>query len=234
MRHEEAFKNDKSEYIYENYDRFIHDNNQYVNSPTNAMKMLTEDSLYDSYIASLTSHLDERGRNVAKRVCDRAREDFIQESVVGPSAQAIGYNVMSYVTLIDIYSNPQLIKMLNTHTINKSMFSIPKNETYAYIKQTNGTTIQTKIPKSTSLIRGASENITINPSTTNNLYLKSIGNPNTITADSARVNNRHFMIDTITMSGTDGTDTIDTVVKVSVRADARVWLIPLTNETLTC
>jgi hypothetical protein len=49
----------------------------------------------------------------------------------------------------------------------------------------------------------------------------SVGNPATITSDSARINNRHFMIKTITMRSTDGEDTADTIVKVNVRADAR-------------
>jgi hypothetical protein len=68
MKHENnSFINEKSEYLYENYDRFVHDHNEFVNTPINAMKMLREDSLYESYISSLTTHLDEKSRNVAKK-----------------------------------------------------------------------------------------------------------------------------------------------------------------------
>jgi hypothetical protein len=215
--------NANTSFILENYARFVSDHNDMVGTPQTAMRMLTEDSAYESYIASLTSNLDEKTRNTVKKVCDRAREDFIIESIVGPSANAIGYNVMSYVILVDIYSNPQLIKMLNTHTINKSMMSIPYNTTEAQIKQVNGSILTQKIPKSTTLIRGASENITLTPSTLNNIYRQSTGYPATINIDAARINNREFMISTITMTGVGGGAEGDTttVVKVNVRSDAR-------------
>jgi len=80
--------------IFENYGHFVTENREMVNTPRDAMQMISTDASFYSYIDSLTEGLDEMTSKNVLAVCEREREVFLENSAnVGPTSTAIGYAV---------------------------------------------------------------------------------------------------------------------------------------------
>jgi len=80
--------------IFENYSHFMTDNREMVNTPRDAMRMISTDASFYSYIDSLSEGLDVITAATVRSVCEREREVFLENSAnVGPTSTAIGFAV---------------------------------------------------------------------------------------------------------------------------------------------
>jgi hypothetical protein len=86
------------ELLFENYQNFITENQDELNSPKDAYRLLNDDGMFRSYKEALTEGLDESIRPSILEVLDRQREMLITEAAnVGSSAFASGWVVMSLI-----------------------------------------------------------------------------------------------------------------------------------------
>ncbi len=82
--------------LFENYQNFITENQDELNSPKDAYRLLNDDGMFRSYKEALTEGIDESIRPDILKVLDRQREMLITEAAnVGASAFASGWTVMS-------------------------------------------------------------------------------------------------------------------------------------------
>lgn len=84
------------ELLFENYENFITENKDELNSPKDAYRLLNDDGMFRSYKESLTEGIDEDIRPNIMAVLDRQREMLLTEAAnVGASSFAAGWVVMS-------------------------------------------------------------------------------------------------------------------------------------------
>lgn len=90
----EHYQMNPTDLIFENYDRYLVENRDELNTPTGAIEMLSSDGSFRAYMASLTEGLEPYQKAAVMAVCEREREFLLEESTqLGPSASVIGYAV---------------------------------------------------------------------------------------------------------------------------------------------
>ena len=84
------------ELIFENYNNFLIENKDELNSPKDAYRLIHDDGMFRSYKDSLLEGIDENVRPSILNVLDRQREMLLSESAnVASSSFASGWVVMS-------------------------------------------------------------------------------------------------------------------------------------------
>lgn len=87
-----------SQVIYENYENFIKEHQDDLNSSHDILRMLSDDGMFRAYIDSLTEGLDPEVAATAKEVCHREREMVLAEAANVPASSfASGWTVMSLI-----------------------------------------------------------------------------------------------------------------------------------------
>jgi len=206
--------------IFENYYNYIRENSEEFSTPQAAIEMLTSDAAFKSYVNALTEGLSPNAREVVHAVAEREREMLLEESAqIGPTTVAVGYAVVYFPILTDIYAEPLLSEVCTTHTTNSPIFSIPKVEITGSVQNSDGSTTTYSLPRPTQLVRGSVEYIDIAPNTNNDLFALSVGG--IVTANTARVNKRYFVIDSIEIVDDSTSPDTTTIVDVFIRPDAR-------------
>ena len=211
--------------IFENYDSYLTEHRDELNTPAGAIEMLSSDGSFRSYMSKLTEGLDNHQKAAVMSVCERQREFLLEESTqLGPSASVIGYAVTYFPILADIYADPVVSRVATIYPTTKPINTIPKVQLTATVRNTDGTTKTYLMPRAQYLIRGAAEDITLIPNSNNDIFKMSHGYPNEVNSTLARINKRYFMVNNITVIGTDtgagGGDTT-TLVGLNLRPDAR-------------
>lgn len=81
--------------VFENYDKYLIEHRNDIDTPAGAMEMLTSDGSFRSYIDSICEGLDPEQKSTVMAVCERERECLLEEAAqLGPtSANTIGYAV---------------------------------------------------------------------------------------------------------------------------------------------
>ena len=211
--------------IFENYDGYLNSHRDEMNTPSGAIEMLASDGNFNAYMAALTEGLEPYQKASVMAVCERQREFLLEESMqLGPSASVIGYAVTYFPILADIYADPVVSRVATIYPTTKPINTIPKVQLTATIKNTDGTTKTYLMPRAQYLIRGAVENLVLEPNTNNDLFKMSAGYPNEVNGTLARINKRYFMCSNIQVIGTDvgaGTGDTTTICALNLRADAR-------------
>lgn len=207
---------DYSDVIFENYESYLKEHRDDISSPSGAIEMLTSDGAFRAYIDTLTEGLNPYTKNSIMGVCERQREMLIEESInLAPSANVIGFAVTHFPILADIYSDPILSQIATIYPVNKSIITIPKIKINASVKNSDGTTSEYRMPRSTNLIRGTSETISIAPNIANNLFALSTGG--LVTVSNSTVNKRYFVCNNLKV--TTGATVYD--IPMGVRPDSR-------------
>jgi hypothetical protein len=207
------------ELLFENYENFITENQDELNSPKDAYRLLNDDGMFRSYKEALTEGIDEEIRPKILEVLDRQREMLITEAAnVGSSAFASGWTVMSFPVLVDIYADPLVSEVCTIYPVDKSIISIPRMRIRAVTSSYDGSTETSQIiPSATSLIRANEETVAVTPGTNHNIY-SGLGFSNS----THKMNRRYTLMTSIAITETkDGGGTEDHTVSVSFRPDAR-------------
>ena len=209
--------------IFENYNSFLNENRELVNTPRDAMQMLSTDATFYAYIDSLTEGLDAGVAKMIRSVAERERAVILENAAnVGPSSTAIGYAVSYFPILTDIYAEPIVSQIATIYPTTKSLVTIPKITVSASVRNPDNTVTTTLLPREETLARGASEVINTVPAVSNDLFALSAGAANGMTSATNRINKRYLNISAINI--TDGGTVVAPAtrdVPVNVRPDAR-------------
>lgn len=82
--------------IFENYEQFINENRNELNSAKDIVKLMQDDGMFREYSDALCENLSPEVRSTVKGVLDREREMLLAESANVPASSfAQGWTVMS-------------------------------------------------------------------------------------------------------------------------------------------
>lgn len=205
--------------IFENYESFITENEDSLSSPSDIVRLLTDEGMYRTYVDSLTEGLDAMTRTSVTGVLDRQREVLIQESANVPAATfASGWTVMSFPILADIYAEPIIAQLCNVYPVDKPVASIPRVKIKSTVTSFDGTSeISAYIPDSTKLIRAGEVTVNVAANTNTNIFTAA-GLP----SSDFKMNRRYSLMNSIQVTETDASST-ETIhaIPVSLRPDNR-------------
>ena len=211
--------------LFENYESFIREHSDDLSTPSGAIKMITDNGMFRSYIDTLTDGLDPNVRNSVLSVANRQREMFLAEAANVPgSSLSFGWTVLSFPILVDIYAEPIVSELCNVYPVSSPVASIPRIKIMAYIRGYSGAVTQVRIPTMTQSVRPGALALTVTPAVANNMFTiaSAAVAPATVTADLYRINRRYTLITSIVAREvTAAPVTIDTTVAVVIKPDNR-------------
>jgi hypothetical protein len=74
------------ETLFENYENFIKSNSSDITSPSDAVKLIADNSMFRSYVDALTEHLTPSIKHNVINVCNRQRQMLLTEAANVPSS----------------------------------------------------------------------------------------------------------------------------------------------------
>lgn len=66
--------------LFENYSDFVNNEENDLQTPSGAVRLLREDASFNDFVDTLTDGLDDNARSVAQNVLERQREQLLGES----------------------------------------------------------------------------------------------------------------------------------------------------------
>jgi hypothetical protein len=79
--------------LFENYELFLKEHTNDITSPSDAIKLIADPSMFRSYIDALTEGLSPSIRSNVIKVCDRQRAMLLTEAANVPSS-AFGFGLI--------------------------------------------------------------------------------------------------------------------------------------------
>lgn len=209
--------------LFENYQHFITEHSSDITSPSDALKLIADNSMFRSYVDALTEHLDSGVRSSVISVCNRQRETLLTEaSNVPASAFGFGWTVLSLPILVDIYAEPLIAKLCNVYTTESAIASIPRVQIHATTTKYDGTVVDRVIPTSQSLVRPDFEEVVVAPGTPANLLTTVFGTD----SSKFKMNRRYLMVDEISITCTpSGGGSVVRNVATTIRPDNRSQML---------
>ena len=212
--------------LFENYELFLKEHSDDISTPSDALRMITDNGMFRSYMDALSENLDPVQRSVVMAVADRQRDMLLTESTnVGASAFALGWTVASFPILVDIYAEPLISELCNVWTTDSHIISIPRVRIKAITTKYDGSTNETLMPSLRSLIRADVHNEAVSPATSVNLLSAVFGSD----ANNFRMNRRYMNIRQVVVTDSGLADPV--VVNVNFRPDNRSQLSGQINYT---
>lgn len=211
--------------LFENYEHFITEHSDDLSNPAGALKMITDNGMFRSYMDSLTEGLDPKVRNSVLGVANRQREMLLTEAANVPgSTLGFGWTVLSFPILVDIYAEPIVSELCNIYPVSSPVASIPRIKIMAYIKGYSGAVTQVRIPTMSQSVRPGALLLAVTPSVANNMFTIATAAvaPATVTADQYRINRRYTLLTGIT---TTEAGVGDTTVACIIKPDNRSQFI---------
>ena len=204
--------------ILENYDAFITENEeQYFEDPAATAEIVTDDAIYESYIAKLMDGMDleESEYRKIKEVSDRQRRALLEEAnSLMSSPEAIAYSVATFPMLINIYADPMLQKVATVFPTDKPTMSISRLRWVAKVIDEKGNTQEYMFPTATRMIRPDFKQFKV--ATSANVFSE-VG----IAKGDFRISKRNFKIVSVDVKVDDGDNSEIVNVPVIALADAR-------------
>ena len=211
--------------IFENYEMFLNEHSDEFSTPTGAVKLITDNGLFRSYMDGLTTGLDAHQRAVVMSVANRQREHLLTETTNVPgSTLAFGWTVLSFPILVDIYAEPVISELCNVYPVSSPVASIPRFKIMAYIRGYDGNVTQVRMPTINQTVRPGALNLTVSPSTSENIFTiaSAAVAPATVTNDQYRINRRFTLITAVQVAETtSGGPVVNHNVQVTIKPDNR-------------
>lgn len=210
--------------IYKNYANFISEYKDYVKTPKEAEKIFSDPGLFETFRKMLLDGIEDQEQlQVINQVFDRQRKSIIEESSasISQTGNAIGYAIMSFPILTDIYTEDILGKAITTQFVDVPFLTVPKLQLRAQLNNTDGSKETLIIPRPRVLIRCKPETFKFIPNKTHNVYSFSASFPDGVSEKNSVLNRRSFSIVEVTVEINDGT-TKDVIIPIDdLRTDAR-------------
>jgi len=201
--------------ILESYDAFIEEHADMFEDPASAVDVITDEVLYESYVAKLTKDLEESEVRKIRPILDRQRKMLIEEAnalMSGP--EAIAYAVASFPMLVNIYADPILQKIVTVYPSDKPTMSIPRIRWVAKVIDEKGNVQEYLFPTATQMIRPDFKQFKVNTSA--NLFTE-LG----VAKGDFRISKRNFKVVSVDVKVDDGNDSKIVNVPIIALADAR-------------
>ncbi len=209
--------------LFENYELFLKEHADQITSPSEAIRLIADKSMFTAYVDALTESLDPKVRDTVIRVCNRQRNMLLTEAANVPAASfGFGWTVLSLPILVDIYCEPVISELCNVFTVDSPIASIPRSRIYAQTTGYDGTVTERVIPTSRYLIRPDFVEKTVLPSVPYNVLT------DVFAGDSSKfkMNRRYLMVDNLSITcTTSGGGTVERVVSVNFRPDNRAQIL---------
>ncbi|MFW6219365.1 MAG: hypothetical protein ACOC33_00725 [bacterium] len=206
--------------LFENYESFLKEHRTDISTPADALKMISDNGMFRSYIDTLSEGLEPQQRAVVMAVANRQRDMLLTESSNVPSSSfALGWTVASFPILVDIYAEPLISELCNVWTTDSHIISIPRVRIKAQTTNYDGSTRETLMPTLRSMVRADVHNETVSPGTTVNLLSAVFGGD----ASRFRMNRRYMNIRHITINDSGNQQPV--VLNVNIRPDNRSQLL---------
>jgi hypothetical protein len=210
---------DYTDVVYENYNTFLSENDEFFKSPGEAMSMLATEGSFNAFMGQLTEGMAPDSKYAVEQVLKRERTMLLEEAAgsgqIASSAQAIGYAVSYFPILADIYSDPVISQIATVYPVNKSILTIPKVTLHASVNNADGTTTAWRMPRTENLIRQKTVDVTLSDGITNDTF--GFGGSQVDSATS-RLNKRYFLINKVVVTDAQAADV---EIPVIIRPDAR-------------
>jgi len=210
--------------LFENYELFLREHSNDITSPSDAIKLIADKSMFESYIAALTEGLTPSVRSNVVSVCNRQRGMLLTEAANVPAATfGFGWTVLSLPILVDIYSEPLISELCNVYTTDSPIASIPYARIYATTTNYDGTTSEKVIPLASSgLVRANSVTATVTPAEPFNILTDTFGS----SSSNFRMNRRYLNVSSISITcTTSGGSSVTRTVTVNFRPDNRSQIL---------
>ena len=208
------------ETLFENYEHFLKEHSNDISTPQDALRMISDNGMFRSYIDALTEGLDPVQRAVCTDVANRQRDMLLTESTNVPSSSfALGWTVASFPILIDIYAEPLIAELCNVWTTDSHIISIPRVRIKASTTGYDGTQHETEMPTLKYLVRADVHEEAISPGTTVNLLSAVFGGE----SERFRMNRRYLHIKELKINDTGRGEPFK--LKVNIRPDNRSQLL---------
>ena len=210
--------------LFENYEYFIREHTSDITSPSEAIKLIADKSMFESYIAALTQGLEPHIQSSVVNVCNRQRRMLLHEAANVPAATfGFGWTVLSLPILVDIYSEPIIAELCNVYTTDTPIASIPRIRIYATTTHFDGTTTERIVPTARNLVRPDVVERSVVPGVSTNLLVSTFGSTN---ARNFKMNRRYLMVDSLSITcESSGGSTVNRTVSVNIRPDNRAQLL---------
>ena len=210
--------------LFENYELFLREHSNDITSPSDAIKLIADKSMFESYVAALTDSLEPKVRASVVGICNRQRSMLLTEAANVPAAQfGFGWTVLSLPILVDIYSEPLIAELCNVYTTDSPIASIPYAKIYATTTNYDGTTSEKRIPiNSSGLVRANLVTQAIPPAEPYNILTETFPT----TSASFRMNRRYLNVTSISITATaSGGGTVDRTITCNFRPDNRSQIL---------
>jgi hypothetical protein len=220
--------------IFANYSRFINDHAPMKSGPKAAEPVIFDTELFNKYKSYLLEGIDDKETlTLLEDIFKRQRASILEESAnISQTGNAIGYAIISFPILTDIYTSDILSKAITNYFVDTPILTVPKIGLKAHINNTDGTKEVLPIPRPRALIRTKPEYFILLPNKAENVFSKSVSYPEHINDKLATINRRYFIAEEVTIKVTDSSSNITTVkIPVAIKPDARRQI--LIEETWT-
>lgn len=206
------------ELLFENYELFMKEHRGDIATPQQAIRMITDQGMFRSYIDALTEGLDARARQVVLSVANRQREAIIEEAANVPSSSfGYGWTVLSFPILTDIYAEPLIAELCNVYPVSAPVVSIPRVRIKAEVKAYDtGTATTYNIPTARNLIRPGFLAVNASHATSVNLFTLA-----SVDAAETKINRRYTLISKVVVVETNGGNDYTHTINVNIRPDNR-------------
>lgn len=206
--------------LYENYELFIKEHAGDITSPSDALKLIADVSMFRSYVDALTENVEDSAvRSMLIKMLDRQRSAMLTESANVPaSAFGFGFAVMSLPILVDIYAEPLIAKICNPYPVETPIASLPHVRIHSKTRNYDGTITEHVLPTPFNFVNA--DFVTVDCPSDRNTNIKSeiFGGD----AEKFKMNRRYLMTKRLTLTRTSSASATDVInVDVNFVPDAR-------------
>jgi hypothetical protein len=211
------------ESLFENYELFLKEHSNDITCPSDAIKLIADKSMFESYISALTEGLSPIIRANVVNVCNRQRAMLLTEAANVPAATfGFGWTVLSLPILVDIYSEPIISELCNVYTTDSPIASIPYAKIYATTTNYDGTTSERVIPTASSLVRANIVSVAVSPAVPYNVLTSTFGG----SSANFRMNRRYLNASSVSITCiSSGGGTVTRTVSCNFRPDNRSQIL---------
>jgi hypothetical protein len=158
--------------VFENHISFVEDNSNTFATPHSASTVITDESMYESYVQTLLDGYDSAAVNACTAVLNHQRRAILENFIphIGGDAP-VGWHLRSFPFLVDVYSEPIVAEICNVYPTDVPGFTVPRSRFKAITRSFDGLTVDSSyVPTATKNIKPGLLESKVSPDTITNIY----------------------------------------------------------------